>query len=72
MNFRRLVLLVTYLIVVLLLIACSSEGNATGNKDEKTILTVAYDNKPPGLDPHITTATITRDFSSPIFETLVL
>lgn len=76
MKYKRTILLVIYLGVILSLLACNSEEDATNDNNQedqngKNILTVAYDNKPPGLDPHITTATITKDFTSPIFETLV-
>ena len=78
----RLFLLLAALAFVLIGCTDSSSINKDGNATEPTKqdvepsstggdLHVAFNTQPPSLDPHMSTATATRDAARPIFETLV-
>ena len=59
-------------LVVLSLVACSSEGGSEeSDSNEKKELQVAYNAQPPTLDPLISTAVATRDVMRNVYETLL-
>ncbi|MFA9560324.1 ABC transporter substrate-binding protein [Evansella sp. AB-rgal1] len=78
--------LLIILMLAIIIAACSEnsstgEGNSTndnnsGNNEIPDVvvggeLRIALNTQPPSLDPHVSTATATRDAARPIFETLV-
>ncbi|KAB2338570.1 ABC transporter substrate-binding protein [Cytobacillus depressus] len=87
MKLRQMGFFILFGIFALLLVGCSSsssteesEGSNESKKSEEPKgeskftggeLHVALNTQPPSLDPHMGTATATRDAARPIFETLV-
>lgn len=61
-------------ILLMVLGACSGDKESKGESNEgksKSELKIAYDTNPPTLDPHMSTAFSTMDFTAPIFESLL-
>jgi peptide/nickel transport system substrate-binding protein len=50
--------------------AADAQGPPTGGPKRGGVLRVAMIGEPPSLDPHMTTATITREIGAQVFETL--
>lgn len=85
-NKWTIVVLITVLLVSLLSACTSSSGGSEGestskpgdtpsqgqasNGDDK-VLFVAYDTKPPSIDPHMSTSQAAAELARPIFESLV-
>lgn len=71
---RKFGLLTIIAILLLAVVGCSKDNSSPDNEgksSEKKELRIAYDTNPPTMDPHVSTAFSTMDFTSPIFESLL-
>ncbi|GIN94780.1 peptide ABC transporter substrate-binding protein [Siminovitchia terrae] len=72
MKKRIGILSIVVLMVMSILFACSTKESTKGNQGGgDKIVNIAYDIKPPSLDPHFSGAEATIDLVRPIYETLV-
>ena len=71
-NKKKFGFMALVVLLVLSLVACSSEGGSEeSDSNEKKELQVAYNAQPPTLDPLISTAVATRDVMRNVYETLL-
>ncbi len=80
MTFRKLGLLIILSVLAVIVAGCGKSSTPDKNEESSDTvgdikkggeLRIAVNAQPPSLDPHVSTATVTRDTARPIFETLV-
>jgi peptide/nickel transport system substrate-binding protein len=76
LKIRKIGIFIAMLTFVLVLFGCSGEANQTSDDGEGEEtgggeLQYAINTQPPSIDPHMSTATATRDVARHIFESLV-